>query len=353
VFLRNERRSAFPRAARIVPVNRPLQPIVHSHSAFTHRCNYTQGIAMEHARNALIASVSAIWLLLLTGVAGATSISYQISGTSSGTLGGTAFTNALVTVTLSSDTANVVAVPSLSSNVVANTGTTTVDIAGIGTATVTDATAILASVTPIAVPGVLPLQSYVIIATLDHPPSLDQGITAIGLIGGDALTGYDLRTASASISAQGGVGHSTDVIHTTRGNLTFSIDVTPFRQVTFAANGPPGVTPISPTNGLWWNPAESGTGYAMDVRHGTLVMTVYSYLPNGSPLWYLAVGQIVDNTVTATLDKYANGQCISCAYRPAQIQGNDGTVTVTFTSPTKGTMTLPGRGAFPIELQPF
>lgn len=116
----------------------------------------------------------------------------------------------------------------------------------------------------------------------------------------------------------------------------------------------PGADGIAPVNGLWWNPAEAGSGYAIDVRRGTLVMTVYSYGAEGQPLWYLVVGSLSNNSVAGvTLDRYGNGQCISCGYKPAQVVGNDGKVTVTFTSSTTAMMTLPGRGTFPIELQPF
>lgn len=32
----------------------------------------------------------------------------------------------------------------------------------------------------------------------------------------------------------------------------------------------------------------------------------------------------------ATLDRYANGQCITCGYRPPQLQGNDGVMSILF-----------------------
>ena len=111
--------------------------------------------------------------------------------------------------------------------------------------------------------------------------------------------------------------------------------------------------PIAPQAGLWWNPAESGSGYGLDFRHGVLVVTVYSYTESGPPIWYLASGPVIDNVFTATLDKYQGGQCISCAYRPTAPNGNDGTISIFFTSPTKATMILPGGRNFPIVPQDF
>jgi hypothetical protein len=110
---------------------------------------------------------------------------------------------------------------------------------------------------------------------------------------------------------------------------------------------------ITPQVGLWWNPAESGTGYALDYKHGVLVVTVYSYTAAGAPIWYLAFGPVINNTFTSTLNKFQNGQCISCAYSLPTINGNDGTISITFTSPTTATMTLPGGRNFQIVPQAF
>jgi hypothetical protein len=114
-----------------------------------------------------------------------------------------------------------------------------------------------------------------------------------------------------------------------------------------------GSATVTPAVGLWWNPAESGSGYALDVKHGVLVVTGYSYTTAGAPIWYLAAGPINGNVFSATLDKYTNGQCISCAYRAAAYNGNDGAMTITFSSPVTATMTLPGGRIFPIVPQPF
>ena len=115
------------------------------------------------------------------------------------------------------------------------------------------------------------------------------------------------------------------------------------QSASVAAAGPPPPAAIIPVAGVWWNPQEGGSGFALDYQNGTLLVAVYSYLANGSTQWYLANGQIVNNAYTATLDKYMNGQCISCAYKdPGGTVGNDGTITITFTSPTTGIADLPG-----------
>ena len=107
--------------------------------------------------------------------------------------------------------------------------------------------------------------------------------------------------------------------------------------------------PIVPLPGVWLNPAESGSGFGLDYQNGTLIVEAYSYLPPGGSQWYLAAGPVVNNVFTATLDKYTGGQCISCAFKAPAIAGNDGTITITFTSPTTANVDLPGGRHIQIE----
>lgn len=108
-----------------------------------------------------------------------------------------------------------------------------------------------------------------------------------------------------------------------------------------AAPAPP--ADFTPVAGLWANPNELGTGYTLDFKHGVLVVAIYAYLPNGTAQWYLASGAVTNNVFAATLDKYVNGQCISCAFNgQPMLNGNDGNITITFTSNTSATVNLPG-----------
>jgi hypothetical protein len=115
------------------------------------------------------------------------------------------------------------------------------------------------------------------------------------------------------------------------------------------------VTPSSkPVEGMWWDPMQSGSGYAIDVKHGVLVMTVFSYTATGLPQWYLLYGPLVNNSVTAKLLKFTDGQCISCAaWQMPLAAGDDGMATVTFTSPTTATILFPGGRITQIVPQDF
>jgi hypothetical protein len=106
---------------------------------------------------------------------------------------------------------------------------------------------------------------------------------------------------------------------------------------------------ITPVAGVWWNKSEPGSGLGLDYKDGTLIVEVYSYLGDGSSQWYLAAGALTNNVFTATLDKYTGGQCISCAYKAPTLSGNDGTITITFSSPTTAIADLPGGRHIAIE----
>jgi len=99
---------------------------------------------------------------------------------------------------------------------------------------------------------------------------------------------------------------------------------------------------IVPRGGVWYDPNQSGSGFGFDYQNGTLIVEVYSYLAGGPSQWYLSSGPVVNNVYTGTLDKYTGGQCISCAFVAPTLVGNDGMITITFTSPTTASVVLPG-----------
>ncbi len=118
-----------------------------------------------------------------------------------------------------------------------------------------------------------------------------------------------------------------------------------------------GAAPLAftPVPGMWWNPTESGTGYNIQVQRGALVATMFAYAGNGDPMWYLIVGNMANMgagiTTTATLDRYRGGRCASCTYQMPSMMGNDGTMTITFSSPTAATVRLPG--GRDTQIQPY
>lgn len=138
----------------------------------------------------------------------------------------------------------------------------------------------------------------------------------------------------------------------------------PAGTYTFVVIIQPGAAPIAtmtvivapsnkPVDGMWWDPTQSGSGYAIAVKHDVLVMTVFSYTDAGLSQWYLLVGPLINNSATGKLLKFAGGQCIECGYRLPIVTGDDGIATVIFTSPTTGTILLPGGRITEIVPQDF
>jgi len=301
---------------------------------------------------AVVRVLSAVLLISAAAIAvQAAPITYTITSTGTGTLGASPFTNANITVTLTGDTSTVVPYQGGISGAVLDHGPATVTIAGLGSATLTGSIVALATNT-----GLFQGQSGVVIAQEDagHPPNTS--VTGILGIASPTLFGYDLQTALGPLLSTGGVannGPQDAIFLTDRGNLVFAAGQSFAGNATFTSAL---VVPLVPQVGLWWNPNESGSGYAIDVKHNVLVVTIYSYTPAGAPQWYLAAGPLSADgkTFTGTLDKYQGGQCIACAYngRPVLL-GNDGAIGITFSSPTSATVTLPGGRATQIQPQAF
>ena len=102
---------------------------------------------------------------------------------------------------------------------------------------------------------------------------------------------------------------------------------------------------FQPRSGTWANLAESGRAFNIDIQDGVLVLIVYAYDGAGNAQWYLASGAMTNSqhNFTGTLDKYRNGQCVSCNYAGSPtLVGNDGTVVIAFDSETSAMITLPG-----------
>jgi hypothetical protein len=113
-------------------------------------------------------------------------------------------------------------------------------------------------------------------------------------------------------------------------------------------------TTVTPQTGLWWNPAESGSGYALDYKHGVLVVTTYSYKATGESEWYISSGPVVSNLFIGSLDRFHHGQCISCPYPGSPIfGGTDGAMSITFHTSTSATLSLPGRPTITIVPEVF
>jgi hypothetical protein len=112
----------------------------------------------------------------------------------------------------------------------------------------------------------------------------------------------------------------------------------------------PGAT--QPVTGFWWNPAESGRGYTLEIQQNSLYYATFMYDTSGSPTWYLTGPGSVDShgAYSGSFALYGNGQTLGGAYlAPVVVNANVGATTLQFATPTSGTMTYPNGTQIPIQ----
>lgn len=108
---------------------------------------------------------------------------------------------------------------------------------------------------------------------------------------------------------------------------------------------------FTPESGLWWNPAEDGRGYTIEIQDNVLVILVYGYDTDGTSAFFIGANAMQGNNAwTAPLDGFTNGQCLTCNYqgRPVTLNGVGGTASIIFDTETRGRLTI-GTRVIPIE----
>lgn len=111
--------------------------------------------------------------------------------------------------------------------------------------------------------------------------------------------------------------------------------------------------------GSWYNPAQSGHGFSIEVAaNGQVVVYWYTYHPDGTPTFILAVGQAQGDTVVA--DAWYNTGMRFGVFDPAErTESPWGTIKITFHSCSSATVEYAssfqhdgvafGSGSFPIQ----
>ncbi len=111
-----------------------------------------------------------------------------------------------------------------------------------------------------------------------------------------------------------------------------------------------GTASFQPESGWWWNEAESGRGFAIEVQGNNLFMAGYMYDGGGNPIWYVSPGGMVSPTLyQGSWLQFANGQTLTGTYKPpSQPPANAGAVTLQFTSTATAILTLPDGRQIPL-----
>lgn len=108
----------------------------------------------------------------------------------------------------------------------------------------------------------------------------------------------------------------------------------------------------TPESGLWWSPAEPGSGLNIEIQDNYVSVFGYATDLSGRPVWYLSTGFLTGNArYDGVLDRYDNGQCIGCPWRQNnRVPGAGGPIRIDFNpdDATRATLTWGGR-TLPIE----
>jgi hypothetical protein len=108
--------------------------------------------------------------------------------------------------------------------------------------------------------------------------------------------------------------------------------------------------PKPPKTGWWWNPAEGGRGYSIEVAGNHIFFASYLYDVSGRATWYVGSGNTsLDGSLfTGSLDAYSRGQTLGGSYQIPTAAVSAGSLTLAFADASNGTMIWPG-GTVPIQ----
>jgi hypothetical protein len=108
--------------------------------------------------------------------------------------------------------------------------------------------------------------------------------------------------------------------------------------------------PQPPQTGWWWNPAEDGRGFSVEVRGNNIFFAAFLYDVTGRSTWYVATGPVsLDGSLyTGPLYSAKGGQTLGGTYPGRPTLKDEGPITLAFNDANSGTMVWPG-GAVPIQ----
>jgi hypothetical protein len=162
--------------------------------------------------------------------------------------------------------------------------------------------------------------------------------------GGQTLNG---RFRKASMSREAG-RIAIRFLSTTQATLTLPGGrAIPLERYRLDGTGEAG---FEPEPGWWWNPAEPGRGFAVEVRNGTVLLTAAAYDERGNPVWYVSHGPLAtDRSYRGRWLRLAGGMTMQGGYRVPADTADAGAVALRFIDARQATLTLPDGRSLPIS----
>jgi microsomal dipeptidase-like Zn-dependent dipeptidase len=101
-----------------------------------------------------------------------------------------------------------------------------------------------------------------------------------------------------------------------------------------------GSAAFQPT-GWWWNPAQNGRGFSIEVQGDTMDLVAFMYDADGIPVWYISTGKMTTPMrYSGRLEQIAGGQTMTGPYRPPTGAKTVGSIRIDFDSLKSATLTL-------------
>jgi len=101
-----------------------------------------------------------------------------------------------------------------------------------------------------------------------------------------------------------------------------------------------------PETGWYWNPAEGGRGFAIEIQNGNIMVAGFMYDAAGNPIWYVSQGPLSNSSpglYQGHWAEYANGQTLTSGFVPPIIANAQAApISLQFTDSTNAVLSLPG-----------
>lgn len=109
-----------------------------------------------------------------------------------------------------------------------------------------------------------------------------------------------------------------------------------------------------PESGWWWNPAEPGRGWFIEVQGGRLFLAAFNYAGNGRADWTVALmDPDASGAYVGTLNAFRDGQTLAGAWRAnTRVLPDPGSIRIDAPEPRRAQLSWPG-GMVPIERLPL
>jgi hypothetical protein len=136
-----------------------------------------------------------------------------------------------------------------------------------------------------------------------------------------------------------------------RGTLSFGADSIAIERFEFGTSGLfLGNAGAVPQSGWWWSPAESGRGYFLEIQNGRLFLAAFLYGDDGVGRWYIATGTMTSGMLfEAVLTRCAGGPTLGGSGGTAGCAADAGAMSISFSSATAATLTLPNGNQVAIQ----